>query len=180
MMTASNTLDFYVVYFPRSAGKYFVFNYEHMTDTRGTHVHEIEYLSEPNAISIIRNPRESIASAVASQLIRSNIDVNESIEFHFNEYVKTYNAILETDVPVLNFDDVVNNFDLVAKEIASILGHTVKYDFEDRRPQTTSDYVATSKTDERYNYIYSLVSEHRLIELCDKLYNEALGTCILY
>lgn len=180
-MTSLDTLDFYVVYFPRSAGKYFVYNYEYMTRSLGVHLHETEYLSKPNAISIVRNPEDSIASTVIAGLTLGTIDdIAGAIDHHVQSYIDTYIAILDSDCVIVRFDDVIDNFSEVANTVANRFGHTIVDGFVDRRPKTTSEYVSSSKDKTKYDEVYELVSQHWLMGSCYNLYNESLSKCILY
>ncbi len=181
MMTDLDALDFYVVYFPRSAGKYFVYNYGSMTRTMGVHLHELEYLSKDNVLSIVRNPDESVASTVISGLMRDKVpDIQGAIDHHVKDYIGMYEAILDSNTLLVRFEDVVDNFDTVAKDIASRFGHQVLNSFMETRPETTSEYISTSKVDSRYDDIYEMVSNHSLIGACYNLYNQALSKCVLY
>lgn len=180
-MTSLDALDFYVVYFPRSAGKYFVYNYEYMTRSLGVHLHETEYLFKPNAISIVRNPEDSIASTVIAGLTLGTIDdIAGAIDHHVQSYIDTYIAILDSDCVIVRFEDVIDNFSEVANTVANRFGHTIVDGFVDRRPETTSDYVSSSKDKIRYDEVYELVSQHWLMGSCYNLYNESLSKCILY
>lgn len=180
-MTDLDALDFYVVYFPRSAGKYFVYNYGSMTMKMGVHLHELEYLSKDNVLSIIRNPDESVASTVISGLMRDKVpNIQGAIDHHIKDYIKMYEAILDSSALLVRFEDVADNFDIVAKDIAFRFGHSILNPFMETKPDTTSEYISTSKVDPRYNDIYEIVSNHPLIGKCYNLYNEALSKCILY
>jgi len=184
-LTEDRAIDFCVVYYPRSGGKYFVQNYEHMTGLKGDHVHDIKHLFKNNVISIIRKPTEAIASTLVAGFIIHNIPgftkegLPHSISQMVQEYIDTYLAILESDSIVVEFEDVVNNFIKVSKKVSDELGHKIVNEFINKVPETSPSYLSSSVHDDRYAMIYSLVSNHEKLAQCEDLYLKALSLCKL-
>ena len=179
MMITPDTLDFYVVYSPRAGGKYFTYNYTHMTNNEGSHLHDISYFKQDNVVSIVRKPEDAITSVIISGLIRNRIsDISESMTHKAAEYLEIHEAMLGSNAVIISFEDLSNRFDEVARYVAKSFNHPIINTFTDRKPETTEEYVATSKLDPRYDEIYSLVSEHALMKLCNDIYAKALDRCI--
>jgi len=179
MMNTPDTLDFYVVYFPRSGGRYFTVNYMDMTETNGTHLHDMSYLDKNNVLSLIRNPVDSIASTIVSGMFRNTIkDPAKSVDDLLSRYLETYQAILDSSSVLVSFDSLVNRFELVAQKVSSLFGHTIIKDFKDIRPKTNIDYLSTSRLDSAYEDMVRMVSANPLIGLCNDLYEKALSRSI--
>lgn len=178
-MNVLKSPDLYVVYYPRSAGKYFAYNYVHMTRIEAVHLHEIEFLSKENVVSIVRAPVEAIASTIVSGLIRENIyDLEDSINFHVDEYISMHSEILESAATIIKFEDVVNSFNLVARKISSIFDHRIVNRFADRKPKDIDDYIPSSKSDHRYDDICQAISNHPKINICNQVYAKMLSRTV--
>ena len=179
MMTTPDALDFYVVYFPRSAGKYFTLNYRDITNTTGNHVHKMSYLENKNVLSIIRNPVDCITSTVVVSIFQNaKADKAMAIDFLIQQYLDSYQAILDSKSILVRFDDVVNRFELIVKELSTLFGHTIVNEFTDIRQKTTDSYLQTSRLHPSYDEIREAVSTHPLIDVCNEIYNKALSRCI--
>jgi hypothetical protein len=100
------------------------------------------------------------------------------LSFIGSKYLDTYQAILDSKSVLIRFDDVVNRFELIAKELSGLFGNTIVNEFTDIRQKTTASYLASSRLHPSYDEIREAVSAHPLIDLCNEIYNKALSRCI--
>jgi len=184
VMTNQHTPDFYLVYYPRSAGRYFMYNYEQMTMTSGVFSHNVKVMKNSNVISIIRNPQDSISSTIIAGLVLKNNKeqalsiLKDLVDKQFDEYTKTYSSIIRLKPVIVKYEDVVNDFNSVVKKVAPILGHKVVCDFKNMTHPSSSQYLATSKLDDSYDDVYRVVSQHKLMGVCNEFYADALDIAI--
>ena len=179
MIVDINTPDFSVVYFPRSGGKYFTFNYCYMTDAEGIHTHDMSKLENKNVLSIVRDPVDCITSTVVAAF-SSNALINLSVsaDYYIDKYLETYRAILDSSSILVRFNHVINRFEVIAKQLSDIFGHTVLNGFSNVTAENIDNYLPSSKLSPNYEDIRQIVSDNPRIELCYDLYNEALSKCM--
>jgi hypothetical protein len=166
---------FYVVYYPRSAGRFFVINYELATREFGSHVHEVDFLSGTKLLSIIRTPIEAIASRVIAGKILNGHDedqVLQNINESARDYVYLNNKILDSGIPIFKFEDVVNRFQDVAKVVSKMFSHEIVESNPVVETVSNDGYIKTSTTDEDYSRMLDLVANHEDISECLKIYNK--------
>ena len=179
MIVDINTPDFSVVHFPRSGGKYFTLNYCSMSNVEGIHTHDMSKLENKNVLSIVRDPVDCIASTVIVA-ISSNplIDPARLVDEWIEEYLEVYSAILDSSSILVRFNHVINRFEVIAKQLSSIFGHTILNNFRNVAAESIANYLPSSKPNPNYDDVRQLVSANPRIELCYEIYNEALSKCM--
>ena len=182
MIVDINTPDFSVVHFPRSGGKYFTLNYCSMSNVEGIHTHDMSKLENKNVLSIVRDPVDCITSTVIAA-VSSNplIDPAVSADYYIDKYLETYRAILDSSSILIRFNHVINRFEVIAKQLSDIFGHTILNGFSNvtaNSIESIFNYLPSSKPNPNYDDVRQIVSANPRIELCYEIYNEALSKCM--
>jgi hypothetical protein len=153
----------HLVTYPRSGAHYFNRVFEKVTNFKIEHSHSVNWLFSPQnkkqriAITIVRDPRESIASYIAheqNKFIDYSDNISDSRVDHIvTEYVIMYNYLYEHADYVIDFNDLVSHPEETVKKLFDLLDVEEKdyHLFDGDFGEEDSHFIETSKNLPFYN-----------------------------
>lgn len=177
-----NKYDLIICTYPRSGVNFLINHIANNFDLSFCYTHKTPINKNNNIITIIRNPKESIASWISMGLHfdyyedrYKDTNVKEYIDGAIKKYIMFYEYIYKSADHIIKFENLINN----PKE--EILKISQKFNIEvnkDILPSEVTDDVengriSSSKDTMFYNFVLEQLDSYDLI-LCNKKYNDIL------
>lgn len=172
---------------PRVASRFFSAALQRKTglNIEGSKTHDPNhiFLSTDAIIGIIRNPLDAITSEVAMvQFLRDIPEDTINIDSFIDRYVDVTKKIIEKSRVILVYEDMVKDVDNSVQKVLSKvnIGTVLNPRYEPFVPikdkiDPDNGYLVSSKTNEKYEYLYKKISLSYDLTAANAIYEVALN-----